>query len=228
MKPITSSTGIKDRNRWVAAGDGFRRASRLLSDGAFKLFVHIALEADSHTGCLESTFKTMAAELSKSKRSIGNYAAELQKKGVCRVQAGENQYCKTRFEICDDYWPYERESDTMAGGDAYVAEIEKAYLALEWTDAKFSSTDKQVAAEFEKDGVPLETVREALLLGALRKYTSWLDGRESAPIRSLRYFKSLVTEIQNQPLPSGYGDYLRRKNKNLVRLCKEKGLIDSR
>ena len=216
---------IKDQNRWIAAGDGFRRATRLLSDGAFKLFFHIALEADNRTGCVETTFKTLADDLHKSKRSIGIYAAELHDKGVCRVQPGENQYCRTRFEILDDYWPYVRENDfETAGSNAYIAAIREAYLALDCTVKGFNSADIQTAAEFEKEGIPLETVREALLLGAVRKYSSWLDGKDSDPIGSLRYFKNLVTEIRKQPLPVGYGEYLRKKNRALSSRCREKGL----
>lgn len=216
---------IKDQNRWIAAGDGFRRAARLLSDGAFKLFFHIALEADSRTGCVETTFKTLADYLHKSKRSIGIYAAELHDKGVCRVQPGENQYCRTRFEILNDYWPYVRENDfEAAGSNAYIAAIREAYLALDCTVKGFNSADIQTAAEFEKEGIPLETVKEALLLGAVRKYSSWLDGKESDLIGSLRYFKNLVTEIRKQPLPVGYGEYLRKKNWVLSSRCREKGL----
>ena len=216
---------IKDQNRWIAAGDGFLRAARLLSDGAFKLFFHIALEADNRTGCVETTFKTLADDLHKSKRSIGIYAAELHDKGVCRVQPGENQYCRTRFEILNDYWPYVRENDfETAGSDAYIAAIREAYLAaLDCTVKGFNSADIQMAAELKK-GIPLETVKEALLLGAVRKYSSWLDGKESDPIGSLRYFKNLVTEIRKQPLPVGYGEYLRKKNRALSSRCREKGL----
>jgi len=216
---------IKDQNRWIAAGDGFRRAARLLSDGAFKLFFHIALEADNRTGCVETTFKTLADDLHKSKRSIGIYAAELHDTGVCRVQPGENQYCRTRFEILDDYWPYVRNNGfETAGSNAYIAAILLAYLALDCTVKGFNSADIQTAAEFEKECIPLETVKEALLLGAVRKYSSWLDGKESDPIGSLRYFKNLVMEIRKQPLPVGYREYLRKKNRALSSRCREKGL----
>jgi len=218
---------IKDRNRWVAAGDEFRRATRLLSDGAFKLFVHIALESDSRTGCMEATYKTLAADLRKSKRSIGIYAAELHEKGVCKVQPGENQYCKTRLEIRDDYWPYERESAIeVVGSAAYVTAIQNAYLALDCTVNRFSSTDIQTAGEFKKEGVPLETVKDALLLGAIRKYSSWLDGKDSSLIGSMKYFKNVVTEIRKQPIPAGYSDYLQKKNRSLSRLCRENGLVN--
>jgi hypothetical protein len=224
MKP-TFPRKIKDQHRWVAAGDGFRRVARLLSDGAFKLFFHIALEADSRTGCMETTFKSLADDLRKSKRSIGIYAAELHDKGICKVKMGENQYYRTRFEILNDYWPYERKNDAeAAGSDAYVTAIREAYLALDCTTNGFNSTDIQTAAELEEEGVPLETVKNALLLGAIRKYSSWLDGNNSAPIGSLRYFKNLVMEIQKKPLPAGYREYLQKKNRALSRHCRDKGL----
>jgi hypothetical protein len=214
---------IKDQNRWIAAGDGFRKAARLLSDGAFKLYFHIALEADNRTGCMETTFKTLADDLGKSKRSIGIYAAELHNKGICRVQTGENQYCRTRFEILNDYWPYERNSDD--GSDAYVSEIRDSYLALDCTVNRFNSADFQTVAEFAKEEIPLETVKDALLLGAVRKYSSWLEGRKSDLIGSLKYFKNLVTEIRKQPLPAGYRQYLKKKVSGLSMHCREKGII---
>ena len=216
---------IKDQNRWIAAGDGFRRAARLLSDGAFKLFFHIALEADSRTSCVETTFKTLADDLHKSKRSIGIYAAELHDKGVCRVQPGENQYCRTRFEILNDYWPYVRENDIeTAGSNAYIAAIRDAYLALDCTANGFNSADIQTAAELEKERIPLETVMNALLLGAVRKYSSWLDGKKSDLIGSLKYFKNLMSEIEKQPLPAGYSEYLKKKTRALSSRCRDKGL----
>jgi hypothetical protein len=219
---------IKDQNRWIAAGDGFRWAARLLSDGAFKLFFHIALEADSRTGCVETTFKTLADDLHKSKRSIGIYAAELHDKGICKVQPGENQYCRTRFEILDDYWPYVRENDfETAGSNAYIMAIREAYLGLDCTANEFNSADIQTAAEFEEEGIALETIKEALLLGAVRKYSSWLDGGKSDPIGSLKYFKNLVSEIRKQPLPAGYREYLKKKTRGLSIHCREKGFIDA-
>jgi hypothetical protein len=176
----------------------------------------ISLEADNRTGCMETTFKTLSGDLRKSKRSIGIYAAELHDKGVCKVQTGENQYCRTKFEILNDYWPYERNDDIeSAESDVYVNAIRDAYLALDCTVNGFNSMDIQTAVEFEKDGVPLETVKDALLLGAIRKYSSWLDGKNSSPIGSLKYFKTLVTEIQKQLFPDGYRLYLQKKNKSL-------------
>jgi hypothetical protein len=214
---MTLSPRIKQPKSWIAAGDGFRKASRLLSDGAFKLFVHLALEADSRTGCVRAAYKDLAADLKKSKRAIGTYSAELNEKEVCKIRPGENQYCKTDFKICDSYWPYEREtySETREP-DSYVVAIQKLYLSLGCTKAKFSAGDTRKAREFEQQGVPLEVVEDAMLMGACRKYSSWLEGRDSEPIGSLAYFENLVTEIQRKPLPQGYTEYLRLKTMKLA------------
>ena len=41
MKGATLFPEIKQSNGWFPAGNGFRKASQELSDGAFKLFVHL-------------------------------------------------------------------------------------------------------------------------------------------------------------------------------------------
>lgn len=131
MRKATFPPKIKEPMGWIAAGDGFRRASRLLSDGAFKLFAHLALEADCRTGCVQATYKTLAADLKKSKRAIGTYSTELNDKGVCKVRPGENQYCKTTFEICDSYWAYERRTHPEACElESYITAIQEIFLAL--------------------------------------------------------------------------------------------------
>jgi hypothetical protein len=45
------------------------------------------------------------------------------------------------------------------------------------------------------DGVPLETVETALLLGALRRMIRPPDAPRLTPIRSLAYFRPLIEEI---------------------------------
>jgi hypothetical protein len=217
MKRATLSRRIKQPNGWIAAGDEFRRASRSLSDGAFKLFVHLALEADRRTGCVQATYKSLAAELKKSKRAVGTYSVELSEKKICNIRPGENQYCKTAFEISDSYWPYEREAHfTSCEPNSYVAAVRTLYLSLGCTKARFSPGDARKAQELERQGVPLEILEAAMLLGACRKYSSWLDDRDSEPIGSLAYFGNIVAEIQQQPLPQQYKEYLRTKSVKLA------------
>jgi hypothetical protein len=98
----------KEPRGWFAAGNACCKASALLSDGAFKLFFHICLEADRRTGTLQATHKELAAALKKSKRAIGTYVAELESKAICSVHHGTNQFAATTFKIADSYWPYHR------------------------------------------------------------------------------------------------------------------------
>lgn len=220
MNPSTAK--LKNTSGWLAAGERFRRALRLLPDGSFKLFAHLSLEADRRTGRVQATHKQLAAALNKSKRAIGIYATDLRHKGVCSIWPAKNQYSKTTFEICDDYWPYQRKPCVeKEPGSRYVAAIRQSFLALGCTIGKFGPGDIRTAEAFEKRGIPLETVQDAMLTGACRKYASWLDGRESAPVGSLSYFEALVAEMQHQPLPPGYRDYLNMQVKKLALIWKQ-------
>lgn len=100
---------------WFAAGEGFRRALGRLSDGAFKLFAWLCLEAERESGRIWATHKELSRALGKSKRAVGGYVGELEAKGMCRVEGGTNQHAPTRFEICEDYWPYQRVVRSMRG-----------------------------------------------------------------------------------------------------------------
>jgi hypothetical protein len=64
--------------------------------------------------------------------------------------------------------------------------------------------------------VALQVVDDALLIGDCRKYASWLEGRESAPIGSLKYFSSVIAEVRSQPVAPGYKAYLRGKRQKLA------------
>jgi hypothetical protein len=100
--------GLKEATGWFAAGDTFRKALDLLSDGAFRLFVYLCLESDRRFGRFQATHKELAAALGKSKRVIGAYISELEAGGICHVKSGKNQFAGTILEISDNYWPYHR------------------------------------------------------------------------------------------------------------------------
>src|SRR5262249_49884967 len=99
---------LKEPTGWFAAGNRFQRALTGLSDGAFKLFAYLCMEANRQTGRLEATHQELAMAFGKSKRTIGTYVEELQTQHVCLVLPAKNQYARTVFEIADDYWPYYR------------------------------------------------------------------------------------------------------------------------
>jgi hypothetical protein len=195
----------------------------LLSDGAFKLFAHLSLEADRRTGRIAATHKELAAALGKSKRIIGSYVAELQAKTVCKVYPGKNQFAATVYEISDSYWPYRRtRSYSEAPEDeAYVELVRQCFEGLGCVTGKFGAAGIQTAKRMQERAIPLAVIQDALLLGACRKYVSWLNGAPPEPIRSLRYFEPLIAEIQGNPLPPGYSAYLRRKIQQLAKSWRE-------
>lgn len=206
---------LKEPAGWFAAGASFRRALRTLSDGAFKLFVHICLEADRRTGRLEAVQADLAKAIGKSRRIVGKYVEELQSKEVCTVRSGKNQHARTCFEIRDNYWPYRR-TEVIECAEAqvlnsYVEAVKNRFVTIGCTVGSFSSRDAQLAQDFQRRGIPLETVQGALLMGAVRKYASWFNGGLPQPIGTLAYFSALVMEIQERPLPAGYDEYLQRK-----------------
>ena len=222
--PINKSENhlcLKEPSGWFAAGTSFRRALLMLSDGAFKLFAHLCLEADRRTGRFETGHAELAKAIGKSRRIVGKYIEELEHKEVCTVRSGRNQYARTSFEICDDYWPYRRMQEVEdANGqvrNAYIDAIKNSFVAIACTSQKFSSRDEQFAQNLQQRGVPMEIVQDALLMGAIRKYSSCLNGGSPLPIASLAYFEALVSEIQERPIPADYREYLQRK---IVQLAK--------
>jgi hypothetical protein len=214
---------LKQATGWFAAGDAFRKALSLLSDGAFKLFVYLSLEADRRTGRIRATHQQLAASLGKSKRVIGTYVAELEAQGVCHVKTGKNQFTGTIFEISETYWPYHRTASNSEppGQKSYVDTVREYFLALGCVSAKFGSAEATVAKDLHRRGIPLGVIQDAMLMGACRKYTSWFEGRSPEPIRTLAYFESLIAEIQEKPLPPGYSAYLRGKVRQLGELWNE-------
>jgi len=224
MNPVRSlsphsGAPVKQARGWFAAGDGFRQALLSLSDGAFKLFAHLCLEADRQRGRYEATHQELAAALGKCKRIIGRYVAELEQKQMARVSRGKNQFAPTVFEIADPYWPYQREEpqSPAAQQEDYVEAVRKSFLAVGCVRrGGFRTADVHAARALQQRALPLELVQNAVLLGACRKYVSWLEGRCPEPIHSLSYFEPLIAEIQQNPLPAGYSTYLRNQVKQLA------------
>jgi len=206
---------LKESSGWFAAGASFRRALGTLSDGGFKLFAHLCLQADRHTGRYEAIQAELAGAIGKSRRIVAKYIEELKRKEVCTVRRGRNQYARTCFEIRDEYWPYRRGQDVEGANgqvhNTYVEAIKSSFVALGCTTGKFSIQDAQFAQGLQQRGVPVETAQDALLMGAVRKYVSWLNGGSPQPIGSLAYFTAVISEIQERPFPAGYSEYLRRK-----------------
>lgn len=100
---------------------------------------------------------------------------------------------------------------THCGEGAYVATLIMLYLDLPDTPLRPSPQDQSTARRLYQQGVPLSLAEGALLLASLRRWIRDGDRPPLPPIRSLAYFQAVITELQQQPLPDGYLDYLRRK-----------------
>jgi hypothetical protein len=204
---------LKEDTGWFAAGNAFRKALAILSDGAFRLFAYLCLEADRRTGCCQATHKELATALAKSKRAIGTYVGELEAQGVCLVKTGKNQFAGTTFEILDAYWPYHRPANDPESVEekSYIESVRECFRILGCTTGRFGAAETAAAKDLHRRGIPLGVVEEAMLMGAVRKYSSWFEGRAPEPIQSLAYFESLITEVREKPFPPGYSAYLRKK-----------------
>jgi hypothetical protein len=201
---------LKQTTGWFAAGDAFRKAMTLLSDGAFRLFVYLCLESDRRTGRFRATQKELAVALGKSKRAIGAYVSEL-------------EFAITIFEISETYWPYHRPADAIESPDqeTYVESVRECFLGLGCGNGKFGAAEIAAARNLQRQGIPLAVVEDAMLLGASRKYMSWFEGNALEPIQSLAYFNEVITEIQEKPFTPGYSAYLRKKVRDLAQSWRE-------
>src|SRR5439155_22433544 len=83
--------------------------------------------------------------------------------------------------------------------DRYVEAVRRTFLALGCTRGTFRPADETVAGVFHDRQVPLSVVQDALVLGALRKLSAWLDGKQDGEVVSLRYFRQVVAEVAEKP-----------------------------
>ena len=94
---------------------------------------------------------------------------------------------------------------------SYVAAVLTLYLEMPDTPIRVSASDQWLARHFHQDGVALEVIETALLLGSLRRLIRPADAPRLSPIRSLAYFRPVIEELQENPAPENYRQYLRLK-----------------
>lgn len=94
---------------------------------------------------------------------------------------------------------------------AYIAAVLMLYADLPDTPLRPSPQDQSLARRLYQQAVPLTVVESALLLGSLRRLIRPVDAAPLSAVRSLAYFQPVIAELQQQPLPEGYLDYLRAK-----------------
>jgi hypothetical protein len=206
---MRSPVRLKQASGWFAAGEPVRQAARLLSDGAFKLFIWLCLHAERASGMVYASAADLAGELEKSDAAIICYLQELVEAGICRVTG------LRRIEIQDAFWPYCAEPAGGAPpGESYVAAVRRLFLGQGCVHSSFPPSDQQLAGEWDRRGVPLQTVERAILLGCLRKYVTLVNHGGGPPITTLHYFSNLIEEVSQTPISPGYWNYLAHRVKD--------------
>jgi len=201
---------LKHPQGWFAAGREVSRAIEVLSDAAFKLYIYICLHAERNTGCLDLVETNMTRALGKSPQLIQGYMEEMERQGVCRRwHAGKDQDFD-QIEVCDDFWPYEKDSRRARSNDEtqYLERIRQLLTGHRCMAIAFTPADRKLALEFYQKGVPSENVRRAILLGCTRKCTTLLSTQVAKPITSLQYFRAIVEEVGQLQVSADYWRYL--------------------
>jgi hypothetical protein len=93
----------------------------------------------------------------------------------------------------------------------YLDAVLATYSSLPGTPIQPSRRDRALARELCRRGVPLRTVRTALLLAAARR--TLRSGPPLAPVRTLHYFLPAIEEVLELPPDPAYVDYLAAKLK---------------
>jgi hypothetical protein len=203
---------LKQPTGWFAAGREFAQALTLLSDGAFKLYVYACLRAGRHTGCLRATVEELAKAVRQTPSVTAMNVDELERQSVCCVR--RDQSPQLILEIHDLFWPYQRQQtpDRSLGPETeFVERVRSLFLAPACVQASFSGADERLAFGMYRQGVSMEQITRAILLGCARKYVAMLNAGTRTPITSLQYFADIVEEVKESAIPESYWEPLRSK-----------------
>jgi hypothetical protein len=201
---------LKHPTGWFAAGREVSRALPLLSDGAFKLYIYVCLNADRSTGLLKIGHADLVKTLGKSRRSVIAYLDELRTKQVFDVRPAMNQHIGGEIEIQDAFWPYEKESVRAEKTDlaGYTEHVRRLLKSRRCVDSSFTPADEKLVALFFRQKIPIEQIEHGFLLACARRFVSLLnrDGQEA--ITSLQYFQNAIDEAGRLQMTGEYWRYL--------------------
>jgi hypothetical protein len=138
---------------------------------AFCLSMSSCGQAFGHLCC-----HRLAAAIGKSRHTAEAYAAELKAKGLCSVIKSRVPYVGTTFRINEQYWPYQSGNASNTETDSpYVDSVWHSFLTLGCATGRFGPSEQRQAEDFQRRNIPLSVVEDAMLVGACRKYVSWLN-----------------------------------------------------
>jgi hypothetical protein len=198
---------LKQPTGWFAAGREIACALQLLSDATFKVFLWLCLHAERSRGAMPATPAEIAKAIGKAENEIRACLQELQRQGVCVVEAGV-------IQITDAFWPYRRSSVVSSTEQErrYVDEVKRLFLERRCVQSSFTAADERLARSLYRRGLSLAHVEQAILLGAARKYLFIAQHGTGTPITSLHYFTNVFEEVQQNTL-NNYWTYIAHKVK---------------
>jgi hypothetical protein len=94
---------------------------------------------------------------------------------------------------------------------AYVQQLLALYTRVPGTPARPRRSDRLLAQQLQRRGVPLGLVHAAFILALARRTFRSASAFALAPIATLHYFLPLIEELAAHPCEPGYLDYLRHK-----------------
>jgi hypothetical protein len=211
---MSSPLRLKNARNWFAAGMEVQRALETLTDGAFKVFMHVCLNAERSTGILHTTQVELARNLKKSHGTIRKYLVEMEKASISMNSFSNSPRTRGSVQISPAYWPYENGTEDKPddAADQFVSEIRTMLQERACVRSSCSAADEVLARQWFDAAVPLDRIRQAILLGCARKYVAWRNNPAvQGPISSLRYFAPIIEEINQQKLDPDYWEFLRAR-----------------
>jgi len=217
----SASLTLQSEKGWFAAGAEVEKAMSILSDGAFKLFMHLCLEALRDQGVVRTSPLELARRLNKGNHTIGHYLREMEQAGVCRLSGfAPIPYGRGLIEMTDEYWPYHRsgfEAEPEETSD-FVAHIRRLLQERACIRASFSTADEILARQWLARNITLERIEQVILLGCTRKYVAWRNHHGQVPIASLRYFEPILEELEGTEVSPAYWQYVRSRMERVEKL----------
>jgi hypothetical protein len=191
-----------------------------LPDGPFKLYVWLRLNARIDSGSLETSQSDLSRALNKARGTIRANLKTLEQAEVCRMKFPRNPHGRGWIQITDDYWPHERADDKTDDPElcSYLDQIRKILAERACIRAPLSANDEVLARDWHAQGVTIEQISQAVLMGCARKYVSWRNGAPHTSIGSLAYFQPILGEVKEQNAQPKYWEFTRYRIERMEKL----------
>lgn len=102
--------------------------------------------------------------------------------------------------------------------EEYVRTVLEAYRNTQGTCGHVRKPDSLLAIQLYHRGIQVNTVENALVLGALRRIIRPADAPVLAKVRSLAYFLPVIEEVLEMKVGDEYFEYARHKLRGLQKL----------